>query len=35
LDLLNCTFDRAALSAKGLNYERLDQLTMDILFGVR
>lgn len=34
-DLLNHTFDRAALSAKGLNYERLDQLTMDILFGVR
>ena len=34
-DLLNRTFDRAALSAKGLNYERLDQLTMDILFGVR
>ena len=26
--------DRAALSAKGLKYERLDQLTMDILFGV-
>ena len=34
-DLLNRTFDRMALSAKGLNYERLDQLTMDILFGVR
>ena len=34
-DLLARTFDRAALSAKGLNYERLDQLTMDILFGVR
>ena len=34
-DLLNRTFDRAALSARGLNYERLDQLTMDILFGVR
>jgi xylose isomerase len=34
-DLLNRTFDRTALSAKGLNYERLDQLTMDILFGVR
>ena len=34
-DLLDRTFDRVALSAKGLNYERLDQLTMDILFGVR
>jgi xylose isomerase len=34
-DVLDRTFDRAALSAKGLNYERLDQLTMDILFGVR
>src|SRR6185436_471624 len=31
--LLDRTFDRAALAAKGLNYERLDQLTMDILFG--
>ena len=28
-------FDRHALAAKGLKYERLDQLTMDILFGVR
>src|SRR5258708_6654376 len=27
-------FDRKALSAKGLQYEKLDQLTMDILFGV-
>ena len=32
--LLNEEFDRAALSAKGLKYERLDQLTMDILLGV-
>ena len=32
--LLAQNFDRAALSAKGLQYERLDQLTMDILFGV-
>jgi xylose isomerase len=29
------TFDRIALSSKGLQYERLDQLTMDILLGVR
>jgi xylose isomerase len=28
-------FDRAALAAGGLQYERLDQLTMDILLGVR
>ncbi len=27
-------FDRAALAAKGLQYERLDQLTMDVLLGV-
>ncbi len=33
--LLSQEFDRAALSAKGLKYERLDQLTMDILLGVR
>jgi xylose isomerase len=32
--LLSQTFDRAALSAKGLQYERLDQLTIDILLGV-
>ncbi|HSE36977.1 MAG TPA: xylose isomerase, partial [Blastocatellia bacterium] len=29
------SFDRLSLAAKGLRYERLDQLTMDILFGVR
>lgn len=29
------SFDRASLAAKGLRYERLDQLTMDILLGVR
>jgi len=34
-DLLNRAIDRTSLSTKGLNYERLDQLTMDILFGVR
>jgi xylose isomerase len=29
------TFDRAALSARGLGYERLDQLLIDLLLGVR
>lgn len=33
-NLLAENFDRAALAAKGPQYERLDQLTMDILFGV-
>lgn len=33
-NLLAQTFDRDAIAAKGLKYERLDQLTMDILFGV-
>jgi xylose isomerase len=28
-------FDRAALGARGLSYERLDQLTVEILLGVR
>ena len=28
-------FDRASLAARGLRYERLDQLTIDILLGVR
>jgi xylose isomerase len=32
--LLAHDFDRAALAAKGLKYERLDQLTTDILLGV-
>ena len=32
--LLGREFDRKALASKGLMYERLDQLTMDILFGV-
>jgi xylose isomerase len=32
--LLSQQFDRAALAAKGLQYEKLDQLTMDILLGV-
>jgi xylose isomerase len=34
-DLLNRDFDRASLAAKGLKYERLDQLTIDILLGAR
>jgi xylose isomerase len=33
--LLARDFDRASLAAKGLRYEKLDQLTMDILLGVR
>ncbi len=33
--LLNENFDRDELASKGLQYEKLDQLTMDILFGVR
>ena len=33
--LLAATFDRAALAGRGLGYERLDQLTMDLLLGVR
>lgn len=32
--LLSRSFDRKALASKGLQYEKLDQLTMDILFGV-
>jgi len=28
-------FDRAAISGRGLKYERLDQLTIDLLLGVR
>ena len=32
--LLATDFDRRELSAKGLRYERLDQLTMDVLLGV-
>ena len=29
------SFDRKALGARGLPYERLDQLTMELLLGVR
>jgi xylose isomerase len=33
-NLLAKEFDRNELSSKGLKYERLDQLTMDVLLGV-
>ena len=33
-EFLSAEFDRTDLSANGLKYERLDQLTMDVLFGV-
>jgi len=33
--LLAASFDRAALSKRGLAYERLDQLTIEVLLGVR
>lgn len=33
-NLLSKEFDRKEFSSKGLKYERLDQLTMDVLFGV-
>jgi xylose isomerase len=33
-ELLNEQFDRQEIASKGLKYERLDQLTMDVLFGV-
>ena len=33
--LLSTAFDRSALSKRGLGYERLDQLTMDLLLGAR
>jgi xylose isomerase len=33
--LLGATFDRAVLSKKRLAYERLDQLTIDVLLGAR
>lgn len=34
-DLRRQVFDRVAIGARGLQYERLDQLTIDILLGVR
>jgi xylose isomerase len=33
--LLSKSFDRIQLSQKGLKYEKLDQLTIDVLLGVR
>ena len=33
--LLAASFDRGAIASRGLQYERLDQLTMDILLGAR
>src|SRR6185436_11089941 len=33
--LLGANLDRVALAARGLSYERLDQLTMEVLLGVR
>jgi len=34
-NLLDRNFDRATLAAKGCHYEKLDQLTMEVLLGVR
>jgi xylose isomerase len=34
-ELLSQNFDRAGLASKGLAYERLDQLTVEVLLGVR
>ena len=34
-DLKAQEFDRSSISARGLQYERLDQLTVEILLGVR
>jgi xylose isomerase len=33
--LLGASFDRKAIAARGLGYERLDQLTIEVLLGVR
>jgi xylose isomerase len=33
--LKNLAFDRTAIAARGLKYERLDQLTIDLLLGAR
>jgi xylose isomerase len=33
--LLTASFDRTGLAARGLGYERLDQLTIEVLLGVR
>ena len=29
------SFDRSTIASRGLNYERLDQLTVEVLLGVR
>jgi len=34
-ELRNTKFDLAALRSRGYAYERLDQLTMELLLGVR
>ncbi|HOW90778.1 MAG TPA: xylose isomerase [Anaerolineaceae bacterium] len=34
-ELKNHSFDRVAIASRGLKYERLDQLTIDILLGMR
>ena len=34
-ELLSTNFDRGGIAARGLHYERLDQLTIDILLGAR
>ena len=34
-DLKAAAFDRVAIASRGLNYERLDQLTIDLLLGSR
>jgi xylose isomerase len=33
--LLGRDFDRAEIASKGLGYEKLDQLTLEVLMGVR
>ena len=33
--LLASSFDRASLAGRGLAYEKLDQLTIEVLLGVR
>jgi xylose isomerase len=33
--LLAYVFDRQAIAARGLKYERLDQLTMEVILGAR
>ncbi len=34
-ELKMVSFDRPALGRRGLSYERLDQLTIEVLLGVR